>query len=78
MLTNEMRGLTFHCTDETIQSGVCVASSGQQLLDLFGFHDSTWKMTLIMIAITIGYRLLAWLVLALRYAWVHITGDRAD
>ncbi|EIN07170.1 P-loop containing nucleoside triphosphate hydrolase protein [Punctularia strigosozonata HHB-11173 SS5] len=66
LLTNEMRGLTFHCTEQTIQSGVCVAATGQQVLDLFDFHDSTWKLTIIMVAVTVGYRLLAWLVLALR------------
>lgn len=49
MLTNEMRGLQFACTPASVQSGACVAPDGQQILDLFGFHQDTWWLMLAMV-----------------------------
>ena len=66
-LINEMKGHVFDCPPETIASGECTAATGQQVLDLFGFHDNTWHLLLISIAVTIGYRIAAWAILALRY-----------
>jgi ABC-type multidrug transport system ATPase subunit len=66
LLQNEMTGLRFNCSPESIQNGECTAVDGQQALDLFNFHDSTAKLTGIMIAVTIAYRVLAWAILSLR------------
>lgn len=66
MLINEMHGLQFDCSPESIQSGVCTAATGQQVLDLFDYHDSTWRLVIIGIAVTIGYRILAWAILVVR------------
>lgn len=66
MMINEMSGMHFDCSDAELQSGACSAVDGQQVLDLFGFHDSTVKLVGIMVAVTIAYRLTAWGVLALR------------
>ena len=66
-LINEMQGMIFDCTTDAITDGQCTAATGQQVLDLFGFHDTTWRLTLIAIAVTVAYRVLAWAVLALRY-----------
>lgn len=49
MLTNEMTGLRFNCSPESIQSGECIAVDGQQVLDLFGFHYQTWWLMLAMV-----------------------------
>jgi hypothetical protein len=68
MLTNEMEGMIFHCTDADIASGACTASTGDQVLDLFGFHDPTARLVGITVAITFAYRIAAWAVVALRYA----------
>jgi hypothetical protein len=65
-LINEMKGKVFDCSQADIASGVCTAATGQQVLDLFGFHDSTGKLVGILIATTVAYRLAAWSVLALR------------
>lgn len=66
LLQNEMTGLHFDCDQASIQSGVCTAVDGQQVLDLFGFHGSTAMMTGVMIAVTIAYRIAAWALLAWR------------
>ncbi|WVO24277.1 uncharacterized protein IAS62_005641 [Cryptococcus decagattii] len=66
-IINEAVGLVFHCTTEEISSGACVAQSGEQLLALFNWHDlDTAKFMGIMIAICIGWRIMAWASLAAR------------
>lgn len=66
-LINEMQGMVFNCSPETIANGECTAATGQQVLDLFGFHDTPWHLLLISIAVTVGYRIAAWAILTLRY-----------
>jgi hypothetical protein len=66
MLQNEMTGLSFDCSQASIQSGECTAANGQQVLDLFGYSGSTAKLTGIMVAITLAYRVAAWAILAMR------------
>ncbi|ODN87104.1 ABC transporter [Cryptococcus wingfieldii CBS 7118] len=64
-IINEAAGLVFHCTEEEVSSGACVAQSGDQLLALFNWHDlNTEKYMGIMIAICVGWRVVAWLSLA--------------
>lgn len=65
-LINEMRGMVFDCPPETIVSGECTAATGDQVLELFGFQDNTWHLVLISVAVTIGYRIAAWAILAVR------------
>jgi hypothetical protein len=66
MMINEMTGLSFNCSESDIQSGACSAVDGQQVLDLFGFHEGTAWLTGVMVTITFAYRVAAWAILALR------------
>ena len=66
LMINEMTGLRFNCTPMSIQSGECTAVTGEQVLDLFGYHYSTWRMVVIALAVTIGYRIAAWAILVMR------------
>ena len=68
MLINEMKGLVFDCSPASVQSGECTAVTGEQVLDLFGYHDTLWQLVIIAIAVTIAYRIAAWAVLVLRCA----------
>ncbi|WVQ77432.1 hypothetical protein IAR50_007118 [Cryptococcus sp. DSM 104548] len=64
-IINEAAGLVFNCSEEEVSSGACVAQSGDQLLALFDWHDlNTAKFMGIMIAICVGWRVVAWLSLA--------------
>ncbi|TFK50026.1 P-loop containing nucleoside triphosphate hydrolase protein [Heliocybe sulcata] len=66
---NEFSGLQFSCTEAEISSGECLAVSGEQMIETFGFKDrNTAKFTgLLLVLITI-YRLLAFLAVRLRVA----------
>ncbi|THG93869.1 hypothetical protein EW026_g7481 [Hermanssonia centrifuga] len=70
LLINEMQGLQFNCSPESILSGECTAATGQQVLDLFGYHDTPWRLLVVSIAITVGYRIAAWAILALRMRYI--------
>ncbi|THG93191.1 hypothetical protein EW026_g7977 [Hermanssonia centrifuga] len=70
LLINEMQGLVFDCSSDSILSGECTAASGEQVLALFGFHDEPWRLLLISLAITFAYRVAAWAVLAMRMRYV--------
>ncbi|KAL7419907.1 hypothetical protein Q5752_005823 [Cryptotrichosporon argae] len=66
-LINECRGLTFDCTQAEIDSGACVATSGAEILALFGWHDlGTERFISIAVAIAVAWRIVAWLSVALR------------
>ena len=67
ILINEMKGLVFNCSPASVESGECTAVNGQQVLDLFDYHDTLWHLVIIAIAVTIAYRMAAWGVLVLRY-----------
>ncbi|KAJ3519459.1 hypothetical protein NM688_g9298 [Phlebia brevispora] len=71
MLINEMTGLQFDCSPASIQSGECTAATGQQVLDLFGYHEETWRLMIIAVAVTIGYRMAAWAILVVRMRYVY-------
>ena len=66
MTINEMTGLQFECSEESVQSGECTAVDGQQVLDLYGFHGEVWRLMIVGIVVTIVYRVVAWAVLVLR------------
>jgi hypothetical protein len=58
---NESIGLRLNCPPETVQSGQCLATTGDQLLQLFGFRDlRTGRYLGIMVAIAIANRLATW------------------
>jgi hypothetical protein len=40
-IINEMRGLKFNCDAASLASGVCIAETGDQLLDTFGIAGDT-------------------------------------
>ncbi|KAH7106594.1 P-loop containing nucleoside triphosphate hydrolase protein, partial [Auriculariales sp. MPI-PUGE-AT-0066] len=60
MMINEMTNLQFNCTPDEVTSGACSAVNGQQVLDLFRFYDDPDKLIGIMIAVTVAYRVAAW------------------
>lgn len=67
MLINEMRGMQFNCSAQNIADGVCTAATGEQVLELFNFQDlSTWRLMIICVAVTVGYRIAAWAILSVR------------
>lgn len=65
-LINEMKGMVFDCSPEAITNGACTAATGDQVLDLFGIHDAPWKLLLVSIVVTVGYRVIAWGILSIR------------
>jgi hypothetical protein len=67
LLINEMRGLQFNCSAQDVANGACTALTGEQVIELFGYQGlSTWRLTIIGVAVTIGYRIAAWAILAAR------------
>ncbi|EJD39012.1 hypothetical protein AURDEDRAFT_187588 [Auricularia subglabra TFB-10046 SS5] len=66
MMINEMTDIQFDCSPAEIQDGACTAVDGQQILDLFGFHDPTARLMGLMVVITLAYRVAAWGVITLR------------
>jgi len=64
---NEFVGLRLNCTAEEVTSGVCLAQTGEQLLEILGFRDlNTAKFMGIAVAISVMNRLIAWAVLKLK------------
>ncbi|KAJ7356761.1 P-loop containing nucleoside triphosphate hydrolase protein [Mycena albidolilacea] len=64
---NENRGLEFHCSQADITAGICTAQSGEQLLELYSFHDrNTAKLVGITVGVAIAWRILAWAALRAR------------
>jgi len=64
---NECIGLKFYCDTDSIVSGKCVATSGEDLLTLFRFQDlDTAKFIGLMLAAAVGWMVLAWAALRLR------------
>jgi ABC-type multidrug transport system ATPase subunit len=66
-LSSSLRGVKFSCDDtELLDHGECPVSSGDQLLELYNMDVSTAKAACILAAVTIGYRLLAYIALKIR------------
>lgn len=58
---NEFVGLKLNCTPEQVSSGVCLAQTGEQLLEILGFRDlNTAKFVGIAVGIAVINRILAW------------------
>jgi hypothetical protein len=64
-------GLTFVCTNgQLLPDGTCPITSGDQLLALYKFDTNNYHLYLgLMAAVTVGYRLIAYLVLKIRTAF---------
>ncbi|KAG8839536.1 hypothetical protein FRC18_010315 [Serendipita sp. 400] len=67
MIINEASGLHLNCSPESIQSGECLIQSGEDLINLFQWKDlDTGKLVGILMAVCIGWRLLAWVSLMIK------------
>lgn len=67
LIINEASRLHLNCSPESIQSGACLIQTGEDMIDLFGWKDlDTNKLVGIMIACTVGWRLLAWLCVMIK------------
>ncbi|GAA5832082.1 hypothetical protein JCM11251_002811 [Rhodosporidiobolus azoricus] len=70
-MVNEFEGLVFRCTEEDIQSGACIYSTGEQVLDTFGLpfgRGGVAKYMGILVSVTVIWRLIAWVAVRLRVA----------
>ncbi|KDQ57066.1 hypothetical protein JAAARDRAFT_35662 [Jaapia argillacea MUCL 33604] len=66
---NEFSGLKFTCTDTQIASGECLAVTGDQMIETFGFKDTnTAKFTGLLLVLITVYRLLAYFAVRGRVA----------
>ncbi|CEQ39426.1 SPOSA6832_00937 [Sporobolomyces salmonicolor] len=64
-------GLRFNCTDADIASGACIATTGEQVLDVFQLpYGQTGKYMGILMSLVVIWRLLAWGALRLRVAYL--------
>jgi len=68
----------FTCTDaQKLPDGSCPIQTGQEVLDLFNYHTSLSSNIGALIAMTVGYRLIAYAVLRLSKADFGVTGKSA-
>ncbi|KAK4052819.1 ATP-binding cassette transporter snq2 [Microbotryomycetes sp. JL201] len=59
-MINEFRGLEFDCSAQEIESGACIATTGEQVLRTFGLPlDGTDKLMGILMALVVFWRLFA-------------------
>jgi hypothetical protein len=66
--------LEFTCTDtQRLPNGSCSIQTGQQVLDLLDFRTSLASNLVALVAVTVGYRLLAYAVLRLSKADFGVT-----
>lgn len=65
---NESVGLRLYCPPETVQSGECLVQNGQELLELLGFANDlrTSRYLGVVIALAVGYRMLAWVFVVVK------------
>lgn len=64
---NEFVGLRLHCTAAEVASGVCLAQTGEQVLEILGFRDlNTAKFMGVAVMIAVINRLIAWGILKLK------------
>ncbi|GAA5989967.1 hypothetical protein JCM5350_002350, partial [Sporobolomyces pararoseus] len=66
---NEFVNLRFNCDQASIQSGACIATNGEQVLDVFSIpYSGSGKFLGILIALVVIWRIFAWIALRLRTA----------
>ncbi len=59
---NELRGLELHCEPDELKGGVCPLTSGEQVIDNLGLDFiSIWGCALVLIAMIIFYRFIAYI-----------------
>lgn len=64
---NEFAGLRFDCTPAQINNGACIAATGEQVLDVFGFpYEGTARYMGILMSLVVMWRLLAWAALRIK------------
>ncbi|KAG8903628.1 hypothetical protein FRB99_002933 [Tulasnella sp. 403] len=69
VMINECVGLRLHCTPDQVASGECLVQTGEELLALLGWKDwQTKRYVGILFALTVAYRLLAWLTIRTKVA----------
>lgn len=62
---NECIGLEFTCSDQDIADGQCVATTGEQMLALFGWNDLRTAMYVgIVLATAFAWRFVAYLAIS--------------
>ena len=67
-------GFKFTCADtQRLPDGSCPIQTGQQVLDLFHYHTSLALNLAALVAVTVGYRLIAYMVLRLSKADFGVT-----
>jgi hypothetical protein len=67
LISYSLRGIEFTCTEaQRLPNGQCPIQNGEQVLALYKLDVSTGKYALGLGAITVGYRLLAYMVLKAR------------
>jgi len=68
LMKNEFEGLKFTCTDAQKIHGQCPVPDGETQLKLMGMLDvEIWKDVVILLAMVVGYRLLAYICLRFLY-----------
>jgi len=69
MFIQSFTDFEFTCTDaQRLPDGNCPIQTGQQVLDLFNYHTSLASNIGALVAVTVGYRLIAYAVLRLSKA----------
>jgi hypothetical protein len=70
-LVNEMTGLSFECTTAEINSGECIAATGEQLLDTFGIPlGGIGTYIAILLSLVVLFRIFALLALRIKTAYL--------
>ena len=71
--------LEFTCTDaQRLPDGSCPIQTGQQVLDLFNYHTSLSSNIGALVAVAVGYRLIAYAVLKLSKADLGVTKKSSE
>ena len=64
----------FTCTDaQRLPDGSCPVQTGRQVLDMFNYHTSLASNVGALVAVTVGYRLIAYVILRLSQADFGVT-----
>ena len=70
-------GFEFTCTDvQRLPDGYCPIQTGQQVLDLLDLHTSLASNIVALVAVTVIYRLIAYLVLRISRADIGAKKNR--
>lgn len=74
LLIKTFTDFEFSCTDaQRLPDGSCPIQTGQQVIDMFNYHTSLASNIGALVAIAVGYRLIAYVVLKLSRADFGVT-----